>query len=128
MAYRAYRWAYQCLTHPDFSLLRGKSLHDGLMTNLGALNYAMSNPTEAAFSNREGLRQQNEEHRNFIRNKSGAKPPVAPSSEACAGCGASGGHNLLNCACKRVKYCGKACQEAAWAAHKKDCKRWRKHP
>ena len=56
--------------------------HDALLGNLGALNYIMRNPSEAAFSNKEGLRKQNEEHRAFIKHKSkGWKPAVAPSSE-----------------------------------------------
>ena len=56
--------------------------HDALLGNLGALNYIMRNPHEAAFSNKEGLRKQNEEHRAFVKQKSKAwKPAVTPSSE-----------------------------------------------
>jgi uncharacterized C2H2 Zn-finger protein len=39
----------------------------------------------------------------------------------CDGCDAAGG-NLLRCGrCKKVSYCSKECQRAAWKSHKKKC-------
>ena len=43
-------------------------------------------------------------------------------AETCAECGKRG--KVRRCArCKSVSYCGKQCQESAWGAHKKECKR-----
>ena len=43
-------------------------------------------------------------------------------AETCAACGKKG--KVRRCArCKSVGYCGKECQESAWGAHKKECKR-----
>jgi hypothetical protein len=46
---------------------------------------------------------------------------------SCAACGAApprAGPPFQTCAaCKRVAYCGKACQAGAWSGHKRECKR-----
>jgi hypothetical protein len=53
--------------------------------------------------------------------------PVRASPGACAQCGAAAGGGsavrLSACArCKKVRYCGRACQAAHWkAGHKKTC-------
>jgi hypothetical protein len=50
-----------------------------------------------------------------------------PASDVCARCGtAAGGERgvkLMRCAgCQAVKYCGAACQRAAWRVHKPECR------
>lgn len=43
-------------------------------------------------------------------------------AETCAVCGKKG--KVLRCAkCKYAAYCGKECQRADWASHKKECKK-----
>lgn len=60
--------------------------------------------------------------------KFAAKPPsaaaAAPDLQTCAYCGkASPNKALPVCTvCKRVAYCNRECQKAAWKGHKKDCK------
>jgi hypothetical protein len=44
----------------------------------------------------------------------------ARSPRACV-CGAEGGPLSVCAACKGVSYCSRACQRAAWPAHKKKC-------
>jgi len=46
---------------------------------------------------------------------------VACTPQSCAHCGATEG-NMRRCAnCKITAYCSRACQQAAWPAHKKSC-------
>jgi hypothetical protein len=45
----------------------------------------------------------------------------ARSPRACAMCGAEGGPLSVCAACKGVSYCSRACQRAAWPAHKNKC-------
>jgi hypothetical protein len=41
------------------------------------------------------------------------------SNPSCSGAG------ILKChRCKQARYCGQACGDAHWKAHKADCKRW----
>ena len=53
--------------------------------------------------------------------------PVAPSMTNCETCGkaedaVAGGNALQQCGrCKKVRYCGKACQAEDWKAHKPFC-------
>ena len=46
------------------------------------------------------------------------------SPVVCAHCGADA--EKLCAGCKKVTYCGTACQKAQWAAHKDDCRREKK--
>ncbi|KAL9098833.1 MAG: hypothetical protein Q9163_005576 [Psora crenata] len=48
----------------------------------------------------------------------------AGAGVVCAHCGKEGGASLKTCGrCGRVKYCGVACQKAAWREHRTDCKK-----
>ena len=40
----------------------------------------------------------------------------------CYNCGKGGAKSICSM-CKSVRFCGKACQKAAWPGHKKDCRR-----
>uniref|UniRef100_A0A7S4UYH5 MYND-type domain-containing protein n=1 Tax=Alexandrium monilatum TaxID=311494 RepID=A0A7S4UYH5_9DINO len=52
-----------------------------------------------------------------------AAAPAAPAPAACAHCGAAGGGLQLCAGCMAVRYCGPACQRAAWkAGHKEACR------
>lgn len=46
------------------------------------------------------------------------------SLDMCAACGKKGDNGLKMCNnCKKVKYCGSACQRKSWPDHKAECKR-----
>ena len=42
--------------------------------------------------------------------------------KTCANCGRTGAKSLCK-GCRTVNYCGKECQAAAWAGHKRECRR-----
>ena len=48
------------------------------------------------------------------------------ATTACSQCGKGSQKNSTCSRCKSVYYCGRECQKAAWAGHKKECKRVRK--
>ena len=49
-------------------------------------------------------------------------PAPAPAPRACDGCGTVEAPKLMLCArCRTARFCGAACQRAAWAEHKKAC-------
>ena len=49
-------------------------------------------------------------------------PVPAPAPRACDGCGTVEAPKLMLCArCRTARFCGAACQRAAWAEHKKAC-------
>ena len=48
-------------------------------------------------------------------------PAERPISESCAHCGVRGATSRCS-RCRRVVYCGRACQAAAWGRHRKLCK------
>ena len=48
-------------------------------------------------------------------------PDERPVSESCAHCGVRGATSRCS-RCRKVVYCGRACQAAAWGRHRKLCK------
>ena len=48
-------------------------------------------------------------------------PDDRPASESCAHCGVRGATSRCS-RCRKVVYCGRACQAAAWGRHRKLCK------
>ena len=42
--------------------------------------------------------------------------------KTCPVCGKTGAKSLC-LGCRRVSYCGKACQKVAWPTHKRECRR-----
>ena len=48
------------------------------------------------------------------------------ATTACSQCGKGSQKNSTCSRYKSVYYCGRECQKAAWAGHKKECKRVRK--
>lgn len=48
---------------------------------------------------------------------------AATTTDKCGNCGTSSGSLKACGACGKVKYCGQACQKAAWKEHKGQCKK-----
>jgi len=51
------------------------------------------------------------------------RPPCAPRTIACTGCGVRGASLALCAGCRTARFCDAACQRANWGAHKSACRR-----
>ena len=64
-----------------------------------------------------------EKDRLDVPNPSTRSPVITSDPDHCANCGASGQPTHQVCsACKKTKYCSRACQTSHWKTHKPQCK------